>query len=130
MLHSSPVRPVVWSAALSKNSFDFWLACQKSLATAQLVLHGWDPRCVERWLNSMLVLISFLNQIRNFSLFWPNKLRKLWTFSLKAKLHKLMTLSILPEYEPKNVRIYALWHITGQKSLQYWVHILGETMTS
>ena len=42
--------------------------------------------------------------------------------------------SFLQKYELKTVRIsplYLVWHsTTGQKSLQYLVHILGETMTS
>ena len=43
-----------------------------------------------------------------------------------------MKSSFLPKHEPKIVRIidHVVWNSIGQKSLQYLVHILGETMTS
>ena len=48
--------------------------------------------------------------------------------------NEFMMPSFLPQYEPNIVMISALYcagyHTTGQKSLQFLVHILGETMTS
>ena len=46
--------------------------------------------------------------------------------------NELIKSSFLLKYEPKVVRISAIvmWHSTGQKSLQYFVHIVGETITS
>ena len=43
--------------------------------------------------------------------------------------NELMKSSFLPKYEQKIVRISALQY-TGQKSWQFFVHILGEAMTS
>ena len=64
-----------------------------------------------------------LHQSKLISLFF------LSTLKVSKFQNEVMKSSFLPKYEQKIVRISALQY-TGQKSWQYYVHILGETMTS
>jgi hypothetical protein len=46
--------------------------------------------------------------------------------------NEFMKTSFLPKHEPKKCKDFCpvVWQSTGQKSLQYLVHFLGEMMTS
>ena len=75
-------------------------------------------------------------------MFWSRlmtQIRVIYYRVLTKKLLKVsyfqnesMKSSFLPKYEPKIAGISApvVWHSTGQKAIQYLVHILGEMMTS